>query len=100
MTLIVLFIACELGPIFISLDYSLLSIIGLSDTSAFGGLEGPAGLGGVGQAESLLGDGGYDPLPDAGDIGRQGSVASGGRSVGSAASRSTQGSRWSSTGAI
>ncbi|GMH97181.1 hypothetical protein TrVE_jg6284 [Triparma verrucosa] len=98
--LIVLFIACELGPIFISLDYSLLSIVGLSDGANFGrGLGGVGGLGGLGGSGMLGGDDGYESLPsadgDGGEMGGGGGRASphgvdssvgsiGGRSFGSA----------------
>ncbi|GMH77303.1 hypothetical protein TrLO_g11892 [Triparma laevis f. longispina] len=77
LVLIVLFIACELGPIFISLDYSLLSIIGLSDGANFGSGRGFVG-GGIGGTGMLGGDAieGYEALGDAEEEGLGGGRAS------------------------
>jgi hypothetical protein len=60
LVLIVLIMGCELGPIFVAMDYSLINIIGLSSqgiTFAKRGIN--SGL------NSPNGEGMYEPLPDA-----------------------------------
>lgn len=68
--LIVLLIVCELGPIFTSLDYSLINIIGLSDGYALGRASSAANeneinAGVMGLLPSLSDSNLYERLPDA-----------------------------------